>query len=121
MRAAGTALLSFEPCIIRFLTVDIVIDIGARQANAAGASEDSIRRHGRWATDRMTSAYLSPLSLEPVRLLAGFKKERGSYYLERQVLSPPEELCTQVFPEVDHYWEQFTSGHLAEDIAAIGF
>jgi hypothetical protein len=37
----------------------------------------------------MTSAYLSALSLEPVRLLAGFKKERGSYYLERQVLSPP--------------------------------
>jgi hypothetical protein len=69
----------------------------------------------------MTSAYLSPLSLEPVRLLAGFKKERGSYYLERQVLSPPEELCTQVFPEVDHYWEQFTSGQLAEDIAAVGF
>jgi hypothetical protein len=69
----------------------------------------------------MLSAYLSPLSLEPVRLLAGFKKETGSYYLERQVLSPPEELCRQVFPDVDHYWEQFTSGQLPEDIAAIGF
>ena len=37
----------------------------------------------------MTTSYLSPISLEPVRALAGFKQSRGSYYLERQILTPP--------------------------------
>jgi hypothetical protein len=69
----------------------------------------------------MTTSYLSPISLEPVRALAGFKQSRGSYYLERQILTPPKGMMEEIFPKADHWWENYNSRQLQEDICAIRF
>jgi hypothetical protein len=78
--------------------------IGARTANELGADADEIRRHGRWCGDRLSSAYLSPISRVTVRVLAGFSKDRGTYFLERANLEVPATLLKQIFPQVDE-WE----------------
>lgn len=79
--------------------------IGTRTANELGADAEEIRRHGRWCGDRLSSAYLSPISRVTVRVLAGFSKERGTYFLERANLEVPATLLKQIFPQVDE-WEQ---------------
>src|ERR1700730_18520918 len=79
--------------------------IGARTANELGADGEEIRRHGRWCGDRLSSAYLSPISRVTVRVLAGFSKERGTYFLERANLEVPATVLKQIFPQVDE-WEQ---------------
>jgi Centromere DNA-binding protein complex CBF3 subunit, domain 2 len=69
----------------------------------------------------MTTSYLSRISLEPVRALAGFKQSRGSYYLERQILTPPKGMMEEIFPKADHWWKNYNSRQLQEDICAIRF
>lgn len=93
---------------------------GARAANASGAGEEAIRRHGRWSGDRMTQCYLSPISLEPVRVLAGFPKERGSYFLKRNI-DPPTELQQSIFPLADEWYDRIVNSRVDGSIAAIGF
>lgn len=74
---------------------------GARAASLGGASDDAIRRQGRWNVDAMTSHYLSQISHEAVRALASFPVQRGSFYLERGILEPPDELKKLVFPTAE--------------------
>ena len=69
---------------------------GARFAITAGCSIDSVRKHGRWCGDRLTDRYLSPLSLQPVRALAGFQIAGGDHWLEREAVVPNEELQSKV-------------------------
>ena len=87
-----------------------------------GADVDEIRRHGRWSGDRLTQAYLSPISHVSVRVLAGFPRERGSFFLERGTLEPPASLESQVFPEVDEWTSKLNAApQLFQATATVGF
>ena len=69
-----------------------------------GADIAKIRRHGRWNSDRLTQSYLSPISRVCSRILAGFPKDRGSYFLEKDAPVVLANLAKEVFPEVE-IWE----------------
>ena len=36
------------------------------------------------------------------KALAGFEADGTDYFLERDLLNPPEELCKQIFPNLEH-------------------
>lgn len=72
--------------------------VSAQWAKAAGCSEDSIRIHGRWCSDRMVERYLSPVSLQPIRALAGFNLNGGNIWISRDLVKPPQLLEQQIFP-----------------------
>ncbi|KAE8237953.1 hypothetical protein A4X06_0g9048, partial [Tilletia controversa] len=74
---------------------------GARFAAAAGCSDHTIKQHGRWATDVCTERYMTDASLPPVRVLAGFHKDGGDYWLPRTLLEPPSNLASLLFPWAD--------------------
>lgn len=95
----------------------------ARAANADGASEDAIRRHGRWATsDAMSRFYLGSIAREAVRVLAGFKVEKGYFYLERASIVPPQDLLKEIFPTVRPTLEaMLQSNRTKSAIETIGF
>jgi hypothetical protein len=63
------------------------------------------------------------MPLEPIRALAGFEKERGSVFLSRAALAPPETLQLKIFPELE-MWEadlDRREGSTAQDLAGRGF
>jgi integrase len=70
----------------------------ARMADLQGASERDIARAGRWDMSAMTQYYLTTLSRETMRVLAGFSVERGSFWIARD-LDPPKELEDMIFPQ----------------------
>ncbi|KAE8244924.1 hypothetical protein A4X13_0g6169 [Tilletia indica] len=74
---------------------------GSRFAYEASCTEDAVRKHGRWCGDRMMERYLTGVSLQPVRALAGFQKDGGDYWLPRAMLEPPQELARMIFPWVE--------------------
>jgi hypothetical protein len=47
----------------------------------------------------MVQFYLTALPRETMRVLAGFSKDRGSFWIPRDV-DPPKELENMIFPEV---------------------
>jgi hypothetical protein len=69
----------------------------ARMADLKGASERDISRAGRWDMSTMVQFYLTTLPRETMRVLAGFTKERGSFWIARDV-DPPKELEDLIFP-----------------------
>lgn len=71
--------------------------------------------------DRMTQSYLSPISLEPIRALAGFPVQRGTYFLRRDCIKPPSSLQRQFFPDADKWMEEFKQNNIEDDMASIGF
>lgn len=95
---------------------------GAKAAELAGASEDSIRRSGRWEQSAIARCYLSRLPRETMRVHAGFPKDMGSFWIARDI-EVPEPLLNLVFPEA----REWQSKHLCDDpgvemnIAAGGF
>lgn len=95
--------------------------VGAKAASAQGASEESIRRHGRWLGDRMTEHYLIPISYDAIRPLAGFPVQKGSYFLKRDVLDPSQSLQQMLFPEVDGWLQKFENNEIQSDMAGVGF
>jgi hypothetical protein len=71
---------------------------GARMAELAGATEDDIRRLGRWNSQALAGCYLTSLPRGGLRTLAGFAPEGGTYYLKRCGETPPVELQKMIFP-----------------------
>ena len=94
---------------------------GARAAELAGASEDGIRRSGRWEQGAMSRCYLSRLPLETMRVMGGFAAQRGNFYIKREI-AVPEDLVDQIFPEAKVWYDRHQSGEGVEvNIAAGGF
>ncbi|POM76492.1 Hypothetical protein PHPALM_6263 [Phytophthora palmivora] len=73
---------------------------GAKLAETCGASEEQIRRFGRWNAARMEGCYLTSLPKNSMRALARFPTKGGSYWLHRAYVVPSKELQHLVFPEV---------------------
>ncbi|KAE8221714.1 hypothetical protein CF326_g8510, partial [Tilletia indica] len=74
---------------------------GARFASAAGCSEDSIRKHGRWCGDRLMERYLTSVAITPVRALGGFSIQGGDHWLARSLREPSSDLSGAIFPWVE--------------------
>jgi len=52
----------------------------ARIADAQGVSEEQVRRPGHWERGSMSTAYLSRLPREFMRVIAGFSRPPGNYH-----------------------------------------
>lgn len=78
---------------------------GARMAEAGGASQGDIARHGKWATSVMENVYLSEIPRTSLRVLAGFTPAGGSFYIPRDI-DVPAPLAALVFPQLQ-YWETY--------------
>ena len=94
---------------------------GARMAELGGASEDHIRRLGRWNNNSMDNCYLTNLPREAMRALAGFSPERGCFFLDRAALEPSLALKRLLFPELERTLQKIVSGQCQDTIAARGF
>lgn len=76
----------------------------ARHAEIEGVKEAQIRRAGLWNKDAMSRVYLTSLPRKFMRTMAGFREERGSFFLPRaSVEPPPPELTQLIWPEVDEW------------------
>ena len=75
----------------------------ARHAEVEGVKEAQIRRAGRWNNDTMSGVYLTQLPRKFMRVMAGFRDERGSFFLPRASVEPPPELTRLIWPEVDEW------------------
>ncbi|KAK4700175.1 hypothetical protein P7C70_g6078, partial [Phenoliferia sp. Uapishka_3] len=99
------------------------LDRGAasRMADLGGASQDSIRRAGRWDQSSLSNCYLTTLPRESMRALAQFSSTGGDFYLERDI-KVPDQLLALVFPQADVWIErQKTGDRCTPNIAANGF
>ncbi|KAG2214480.1 hypothetical protein INT45_006847, partial [Circinella minor] len=69
------------------------------------------------------SAYLTNLPRALLRVMAGFHKDGGRFYLRRAIEKPDPELCRKVFPMVEVWQERINQGrdHGDQSIAADGF
>lgn len=72
---------------------------GARLAELSGASEEQIRRMGRWNNKVMEGCYLTSLPIDGIISHAGFGQ--NPYQLPRAAVEPLEELKKMLFPEID--------------------
>ena len=75
---------------------------GARMAELGGASQDGIRRAGRWNNQSVDMCYLVAVPRDVVRTLGGFHPAGHTFYIKRD-LPVPSELQRLVFPEVDEW------------------
>lgn len=92
---------------------------GAQAAELGGASEDNIRRAGRWEQGSMAKCYLSQLPRESMRVLAGFPAEIGSYWIARDILVP-EKLLNLVFPETKVWLQRYNAQDDCEQTMCLG-
>ncbi|KAG2221844.1 hypothetical protein INT45_003558 [Circinella minor] len=96
---------------------------GAKMADIRGAGESDIRRAGHWTNDALESAYLTNLPRALLRVMAGFHKDGGRFYLRHAIEKPDPKLCRKVFPMVKVWQERINQGrdHGDQSIAADGF
>jgi hypothetical protein len=81
---------------------------GAQLAEIDGATEEDLRRHGRWETGSMEKCYLLALPRKSIRIINGFSSEKGFYWLPRANLDPPESLQKKIFPQVEEWLNKVT-------------
>ncbi|OJD18721.1 hypothetical protein AJ78_01258 [Emergomyces pasteurianus Ep9510] len=82
----------------------------SRYAELNEVSEGRIRRAGQWNNDALTNCYLTNISREFVRAMAGFDPStQGNYFLPRAAIRPPEQLEAAVWPWVDVWLHRFDS------------
>lgn len=84
---------------------------GARHAEIAGASEDQLRRHGRWNAQSMENNYLTSLPRQSIRVINGFPAAGGQFWLPRASVTPSEDLQVKIFPLVDQVLSSVESGY----------
>ncbi|KAL3702058.1 hypothetical protein R1sor_020080 [Riccia sorocarpa] len=94
---------------------------GARMAELGGASEAQIRRLGRWNHQTMENCYLTSLPREAMRTLAGFSPSQGQFFLSRMAVTPPSQLTSKLFPQVEYWLSKLEVGDCEQSIAAGGF
>lgn len=83
-----------------------------RMAESGGCLD--LRSQGRWSKGAMEGCYTSNLPRQAMRVLAGFHRDGGRYFIERAVLPVPKELREKIFPEVED-----CKKYLADNVAAI--
>ncbi|SAL95213.1 hypothetical protein [Absidia glauca] len=72
----------------------------ARMVGNVCANVDQIRRQGRWNGATINGAYLTNLSRELVRPMAGFPTYGRFFYLAHAAFNPPTSLCKKLFPAI---------------------
>ena len=77
-----------------------------RIGNAEGVPEGQLHyaELGIWEKGSMSTAYLSRLPRECMRVLAGFLRCPGNYYLWRTAVKPPTALKRKAWPWVIDSW-----------------
>lgn len=60
-----------------------------------------LRLMGGWDHSKMVQYYSSQVPRKGARMMAGQESERGRFYLSRECLDPPENLCRMVFPHLE--------------------
>ena len=94
---------------------------GAKLAELKGVSEDQIRRAGRWNQEQMIGCYLNSLPREFMRLMAGHPAHMGCFEIRRAGITPPDELLSMIWPELDAWNGRFGPQlHQINDLAAAG-
>src|SRR3569833_888053 len=81
--------------------------VEARNAETYGTSVAQISQAGRWNQSVLCQAYLTHLPREFMRIVAGFTKTPGDYFLPRAVCEPPAELQKQIWPWIDEWEPRF--------------
>ena len=66
-----------------------------------------VRRAGHWERGSMSTAYLSRLPREFMRVAAGFSCTGGNYHLKRATIQPPAALLGRIWPWVDIWLERY--------------
>ena len=94
---------------------------GAKLAELKGASEDQIRRAGRWNQEQMVGCYLNSLPRKFMRIMAGHPPQMGCFEVDRASVTPPDELLSMIWPELDTWKDRFgpEAGEI-NDLAAMG-
>ncbi|MGH7974160.1 MAG: hypothetical protein ACREBR_01445, partial [bacterium] len=69
-----------------------------RIAELEGCEEGDLRRLGRWNTQAMEGCYLSELPRASMRVLAGFDSHNRTFYINRDIVQPSEQLMAKIFP-----------------------
>jgi hypothetical protein len=94
---------------------------GAKTAELKGVSEEQIRRAGRWNQEQMVGCYLNSLPREFMRRMAGHPAQVGCFEIRRASIVPPDELLSQIWPELDIWRDRFgpLQGQV-NDLAAMG-
>lgn len=59
-----------------------------------------IKELGRWMMDVFERHYSNGIPFPAMRVAAGFKKERGSFFMPRSMFEPSQELKDMVFPNI---------------------
>ncbi|KAG1487982.1 hypothetical protein G6F54_012331 [Rhizopus delemar] len=78
-------------------------------------SGDQQRQVGRWGSDRMVGCYLSGLSVDAIKVPAGFTTRKDDYFINRGSIEPSEELRKTVFPSIEHWREKFYRKEVEDD------
>jgi hypothetical protein len=94
---------------------------GAQMAELKGASEDQIRRAGRWNQEQMVGCYLNSLPRKFMRIMAGHPPQMGCFEVYRASVAPPNELLSMIWPQLDAWKDRFgpQTGQI-NDLAAMG-
>lgn len=80
--------------------------MGTQHAEMAGIAEASMRRLGHSNTDKLSTAYLSPLHRNGMRDLAGFTAhDQASAWWPHNEIKLPEVLKAMLWPDVE-IWER---------------
>jgi hypothetical protein len=94
---------------------------GAKIAELRGTGEDQIRRAGRWNQEQMVGCYLTCLPRKFMRIMAGHPPQMGCFEIPRAGVTPPDELLSMIWPELDAWKDRFGPGaDQIDDIAALG-
>ena len=70
--------------------------VGAQDAETYSASLAQISQASRWNQNVLYQAYLTYLPRQFIRIVTGFSKSPGDYFLARAVYDPPTALQTQI-------------------------
>ena len=94
---------------------------GAQMAELKGASEDQIRRAGRWNQEQMVGCYLNSLPRKFMRIMAGHPPQMGCFEIHQASVAPLDELLLMIWPELDTWKDRFSpQADQINDLAAMG-
>ena len=94
----------------------------AKLAELLGVPEEQIRRQGWWEQDVMVGCYLNLLPREFMRVMAGHPALMGCFEIPRASVTPPDELLSMIWPDLDQWKDRFGPEHgQVSDLAAMGF
>ena len=84
---------------------------GARMAELSGASEGDICRLGQWISQALAGCYSTQLPRVALHTIADFLLEAGSYFLNRDAVTPNQDLQDMIFPwtlkwKIDGNWDK---------------